>query len=122
MSADILVIGLGSNDFGSDFAAGEPWSDKAALSAAFGPALARFAKARMDENAGARLVLLAFGEYGPDLTQAYQTASDMLRAGGIASDLVVLDKPQRNACAWHPSAADHTRIAQVLISVLKAPD
>ena len=122
MPADILVIGLGSNDFGSDFAAGEPWSDKAALSAAFGPALARFAKARMDENAGARLVLLAFGEYGPDLTQAYQTASDMLRAGGIASDLVVLDKPQRNACAWHPSAADHARIAQVLISVLKAPD
>lgn len=120
--ADVLVIGLGSNDFGSDFAKGEPWADKAALSADFGPALADFAKARLLENPGARLVLLAFGEYGAELTDAYRTASDRLAAQGLGAELVVLPEPRRNACLWHPSQADHDAIAQALLQVLKAPD
>lgn len=120
--ADILVIGLGSNDFGSDFAQGERWADRAALSADFGPALAEFARARLRENPGARLVLLAFGEYGAPLTDAYDAASDLLAADGVDSQTVVLREPGRDACLWHPSQADHDAIAQALLQVLKAPD
>ncbi|WP_062560732.1 SGNH/GDSL hydrolase family protein [Paracoccus aminovorans] len=120
-SADILVIALGSNDFGSDFAKGERW-DKATLAADFGPALADFARARLAENPGARLVLLAFGEYGHELTDAYRTASDLLAADGLAAEVVVLREPRRNACLWHPSQADHDAIAKVLSQVLKTPD
>lgn len=120
--ADILAIGLGSNDFGSDFAKGEPWADKAALSADFGPALADFARARMQENPGARLVLLAFGEYGAELTDAYRAASARLAAAGLASKTVVLPEPRRNACLWHPSQSDHQAMAKLLSEALLAPD
>ena len=121
-TADILVIGLGSNDFGSDFAKGERWANQAALSADFAPALADFARARVQENPGARLVLLAFGEYGAELTDAYRAASDQLAAAGIVTRTVVLPKPRRNACLWHPSQADHAAIAKLLSDALLAPD
>ncbi len=120
--ADIVVIALGSNVFGSSLAPGERWSDPSQLRRDFAPALADFAAARMQENPGAQIVLLAFGEYGPELVEAHRSASDLLTAGGIANRLVVLGDPKRNACLWHPSAADHAMIARTLIQALTAPD
>ncbi|MBB4629138.1 SGNH/GDSL hydrolase family protein [Paracoccus denitrificans] len=119
--ADIVVVGLGSNVFGSDLAPGEAWRDKAELRRDFGPALADFAAARMQENPGAAMVLLAFGEYGPELVEAHRAASELLAARGLANQLVILGDPRRNACLWHPSAQDHAMIAQTLIEALKGP-
>lgn len=116
--ADVIVIALGSNVFGSDLAPGERWTDKSQLRHDFGPALAAFAAARLRENPGAGLVLLAFGEYGPDLIEAHRAASDLLSAEGIGSETVVLDQPRRDACLWHPSAQDHAAIAAALTPVL----
>lgn len=112
--ADMLVIALGSNDFGSDIEPDEPWQDHARLSAAFGPALTDFARARLAENPGAALILLAFGEYGEDLIAPYRQATETLRAGGAPVTLVVLSDLQRSACLWHPSLADHAMIAESL--------
>lgn len=119
--ADTLVIALGSNDFGSDFASGEPWADKTALAEDFGPALLGFARDRLAENPDATLILLAFGEYGPDMTGAYQFAADALRAEGRDLRLVVLPAPQRNACLWHLSQDDHAMIARSILSALEQP-
>ena len=113
--ADLLVIGLGSNDFGSDMAAGEPWPDHARLSQDFGPALSAFARQRLDEHPGAALILLAFGEYGDDLIRPYREAALNLATGGkVAVGLVVLPELQRSACLWHPSLQDHALIAREL--------
>ncbi|KRW97992.1 SGNH/GDSL hydrolase family protein [Paracoccus sp. MKU1] len=120
--ADVVVIALGSNVFGSELAPGEPWTEKSQLRHDFGPALADFAAARRQENPAALIVLLAFGEYGPELVEAHRSASDMLTARGIANRLVVLGDPKRDACLWHPSARDHAMIAETLIEALKAPD
>ncbi|MDF3854287.1 lipase [Paracoccus sp. P2] len=120
--ADMVVIGLGSNVFGSELAPGERWSDKGQLRHEFGPALADFAAARAQENPGATLALLAFGEYGPELVEAHRTASKLLDRRGLANRLVVLGDPRRNACLWHPSAEDHAMIAQALVVALKGPD
>ncbi|WP_231564683.1 SGNH/GDSL hydrolase family protein [Paracoccus halophilus] len=113
-AAGMLVIGLGSNDFGSDIAEGEPWADHAAVSRDFGPALLEFARARLLENPGAPLILLAFGEYGDDLMRAYLSAHEALLAEGFTVRLVTLPKLQRRACLWHPSLADHEMIAETL--------
>ena len=117
--ADILVIGIGSNDFGSDIGKDEPWPDQAALSRDFGPALTDFARARLAENPGAQLLLLAFGEYGDKLTAPYQQAADTLTAEGFATDLVILPKLERTACLWHPSLADHALIAETLTASIR---
>lgn len=116
--ADIVVVALGSNDFGSDFLPGEPWQDKAALADAFGPALADFSRQRATENPGAMIVLLAFGEYGEELVGAYRHAAQALTDSGIGNRLVVVGNPDRNACLWHPSATDHAMIAKTLVDGL----
>jgi len=117
--ADIIVIGLGSNVFGSPLDPQERWTDNSDLARDFGPALADFARARAQENPGALVVLLGFGEYGPELVEAHHRAAALLDERGIANRLVVLDKPQRNACLWHPSASDHAMIAEALLAALK---
>lgn len=119
--ADTIVVALGSNVFGSELAPGERWTDKSELRHDFGPALADFAAARAAENPGASIVLLAFGEYGADLVDAHRAASEQLSAQGIANRLVVLGNPKRNACLWHPSAADQAMIAQTLTEALQTP-
>ncbi|CAM3011696.1 hypothetical protein SAMN04488021_10816 [Paracoccus aminovorans] len=119
--AGIVVIGLGSNVFGSALAPGERWTDKSQLRHDFGPALADFAAARARENPGALMVLLAFGEYGPELVEAHRAASELLTGKGIGNRLVILANPRRDACLWHPSAADHAMIAESLIQALHTP-
>lgn len=117
--ADIVVTGLGSNDFGSDFAPGEPWQDQNALSRDFGPRLTAFLRDRVRENPKALQVLLAFGEYGDPLVKPYRDAEAALRADGTRVALVILPKLERTACFWHPSADDHDLIASRLIAAIK---
>ena len=85
----------------------------------FGPALTDFARARLAENPGAQLLLLAFGEYGDKLTAPYRQAADTLTAEGFATDLVILPKLERTACLWHPSLADHALIAETLTASIR---
>ncbi len=120
--ADIVVIALGSNVFGSELAPGERWTDKNQLRHDFAPALADFAAARLRENPGALIVLLAFGEYGPELVEAHRSVSAQLTARGMANRLVILGSLRRKACLWHPAARDHAMIAETLIKVLKVED
>lgn len=117
-AADIVVTGLGSNDFGSDFAPGEPWQDHAALSADFGPRLTAFLRDRVRDNPAALQVLLAFGEYGEPLVAPYRQAEAALRADGTRTVLVVLPKLERSACFWHPSADDHALIADRIVTAI----
>lgn len=112
--ADMLVIALGSNDFGSSIAADEPWQDHTQVSAAFGPALTDFVHARLAENPGTALIFLAFGEYGGNLIDPYRQTAETLRAEGHPAMLLVLPDLQRSACLWHPSLADHAMIAESL--------
>jgi len=117
-AADIVVTALGSNDFGSAFAEGEPWQDKEALGQAFAPALIAFLRDRVRENPGAAQILLAFGEYGDELVEAYEAAEVALRQDGVRVALVTLPKLGRRACAWHPSPQDHTMITDWLSGVI----
>ncbi len=116
--ADIVVTGLGSNDFGSDFAPDEPWSDQQALSRDFEPALIGFLRDRVRENPAALQVLLAFGEYGDPLVKPYEAAEAALRADGARVVLVTLPELERSACFWHPSAQDHAMIAERLTQAI----
>lgn len=116
--ADIIVIALGSNDFGSDTQPTEPWPDFAALRQDFQPALIQFLQERHRQNPAALLVLLAFGEYGEQLLQSYRAADETLRNSGAHTVLVTLFRLERRACQWHPSPADHALIADKLITAI----
>ena len=119
---DVIVVGLGSNDFGSALQANERWKDYRALREDFAPALTAFLQARARECPQAIFILLAFGEYGEELIGAYHEADSALRRGGTKSSLVILPKLDRRGCQWHPSPRDHAMIADRLIAAIAAKE
>jgi lysophospholipase L1-like esterase len=117
---DIVVVGLGSNDFGSKLQADEPWRDHRALRRDFQLALIEFMRARQTPNPQALFVLLAFGESGDELVGAYRAAEEAMKRSNARTSLVVLPKLDRRGCHWHPSPRDHSMIAQALIAAIAA--
>jgi lysophospholipase L1-like esterase len=117
---DIVVVGLGSNDFGSKLQADEPWRDHRALRRDFQPALIEFMRARQTPNPRALFVLLAFGEYGDELVGAYRAAEEAMKRNNARTSLVILPKLDRLGCHWHPSPRDHAMISQALIAAIAA--
>ncbi|WP_148292701.1 SGNH/GDSL hydrolase family protein [Paracoccus aminophilus] len=113
-----LVVGLGSNDLGSPFAAEEKWGSNAALQSDFQNALIAFLKARQSEMPGARIVLLSFTEYGEEMITSYRAAEAALRDAGSEVALIELPKLERKGCHWHPSLKDHALIADLLIKAI----
>ncbi|MGA0615093.1 lipase [Paracoccus sp. KR1-242] len=119
-AADVVVTGIGSNDFAAAFAKDEIWQDDDSLSRDFGTALLSFLRDRVRENPGAVQVLLAFGEYGDRLVRPYRAAEAALRADGVRVVLVTLPKLKRDACFWHPSQEDHRLIADWLATAISS--
>lgn len=111
LAADVVVVALGSNDFGTEFAPDELWRDAAALRPAFEAALTGFLRDRHAEAPGALLVLLSFTEYGAEIVEAHRAAERALVAAGARVALVELPKLERRGCHWHPSPGDHALIA-----------
>lgn len=118
LAADVIVIALGSNDFGTDLLPGEPWRDAAALRPDFEAALIAFLRARHAEAPGALLLLLSFTEYGAGITGAHRAAERALAAEGVRVALVELPKLDRRGCHWHPSPDDHALIAGRVTKVI----
>lgn len=112
--ADVIVLALGSNDFSGEFRANEPWHKLQDLRKDFEPALISLARQRLDDNPGAVLILLAFGEYGEELVESYEAANSQLAARGYRTKLIVLPELARNGCRWHPSLKDHALISSLL--------
>lgn len=119
---DIVVVGLGSNDFGSPLQSGEPWRDRQALRQDFQTALIAFLRARHASHPAALVVLLAFGEYGEDLVGAHRAAEEALKLEGARVVLIVLPKLDRRGCHWHPSPRDHALIADKLTAAISAAE
>lgn len=116
--ADIIVIALGSNDFADNPDLPEGPAARQALRAEFASGLLGFMRARRADAPNARIVLLAFGEYGRDLVAAHHEARDAFEAGGDSADLLVLPELARTGCHWHPSLNDHQVIAGDLVELL----
>lgn len=116
----VIVVGLGSNDFVAALHEDERWSDADALRRDFTRSLVSFVRQRHEAAPEALIILLAFNEYGPDIRRAHEEAAAELGESGIATVLVPLPKFDRGGCDWHPSENDHSLIAQLLIDAIKA--
>lgn len=117
--ADAIVIAIGSNDFAGPQDAAADDEARQAFEDRFAAALLDFMQARRAEAPAARIVLLAFGEYGRDLVDAHRTARDAFAADGDHADLLVLPELARTGCHWHPSLNDHLVIADRLLDLLR---
>ena len=114
-SPQLIVIGLGTNDFSTPVGAGEPWRDAAALSAAFEWRYVEFARALHHRHPCARMLLLASDAGDGAAERAIRRVQPRLAGEGIAvGEVLALGPLALDACNWHPSRADQAAIAQRL--------
>ncbi|MFY8208839.1 MAG: SGNH/GDSL hydrolase family protein [Caulobacter sp.] len=110
-SPDLLVIGLGTNDFSTPLNPGEPWKDEAALRKDYRDRYVAFIEALKASRPKARVFLIAGDSFAEDVAEvADRTGAKAVRITGM--DLM--------ACDWHPSAADQLMMADRLEAAIAA--
>jgi lysophospholipase L1-like esterase len=120
-SPQLIIIALGTNDFSTPVAAGEPWKDGAALSAAFETRYVDFVQALHRRHSAARFLLLAPDAGDGTAEQAIRRVRERLDAKHVpVAEVFALGKLSLEACDWHPSRADHEMIARRLAVAIEA--
>jgi len=115
----LLVIGLGINDFSTPLHDGENWT-KESLAEQFKTAY----KALIDDlrtRYGAVTIIATAARVRPDDQQAplvRQVVNDVRANGDLHISYLEYDKLQLESCQWHPTLDDHRRMAQTLIEAI----
>ena len=108
---DIVVIGLGTNDFSTPLHPGEAWADAAALHHDYRETYVAFVQGLKVSRPDARFFLIAGDDFAEDVAEvADRTGSRAVRITGM----------DRGACHWHPSAADQRMMADRLEAAIRA--
>ncbi|MDR7232035.1 lysophospholipase L1-like esterase [Caulobacter sp. BE264] len=110
-SPDVLVIGLGTNDFSTPLNPGEPWANEATLRQDYRDRYVAFIQALKASRPKARVFLIAGDTFAEDVAQVAD------RTGAKAVRITDMD---RGACHWHPSVADQRMMADRLEAAIAA--
>jgi lysophospholipase L1-like esterase len=120
-SPQLVVIGLGTNDFSTPVGDAEPWADAAALSAAFEARYLGFVRSLHRRHPSARFLLLASDAGEGAAERAIRRVRSQLASSGVpVGEVLVLDGLALDACNWHPSRADQQEIARRLAPAIEA--
>jgi len=118
-SPQLVVVGLGTNDFSTPVGPGEPWKDAVALSAAFEARYVDFVQELHRRHPAARLLLFASDAGEGAAERAVRRVRARLVAAGVHVGEVVVPGPLAlDACNWHPSRADQLQIARRLAAAV----
>lgn len=114
---DLIVIGLGTNDFSTAVAPGEAWADAAALHADYRRAYAAFIRDLAWRQPQARFLLIAGDSFAADVEQVAKAVD--AETPGLATPVRITGM-DLGACDWHPSVADQRMMADRLEAAARA--
>lgn len=109
----LVVINLGTNDFSTPLRRGERWPTQEALRTAWRRTYADFVRRLQARHPQARFILMGSDPFFGEVEQVAAVLGGRvttLRFGGL--DLT--------GCSWHPSLADHRRLAAQLAAAIEA--
>lgn len=110
-SPDLLVIGLGTNDFSTPLKPDEPWADEAALRKDYRDRYVAFIEGLKANRPKAKVFLIAGDTFAEDVAEvADRTGAKAVRITGM----------DRSACHGHPSVADQIMMADRLEAAITA--
>jgi lysophospholipase L1-like esterase len=129
----IVLIGLGSNDFSTSLKPGEPWAGNRELIASYFSEYERFLGHLHPRNRNASLIMLrpGFPDTTPQETLALvdqgqkQLAASARSIGFRSAEFVAMPdlKTDISACDYHWSLSDHAKVSKWLIGYLQTrPD
>lgn len=115
----VIVVGLGGNDFSTPLHPDEKWPDQDALRADYISSYVAFVQGLRTHNPNARFILLDYaeGEISNDVAAA---AAKLQDAGDSGVDVVTVHGFEQTGCDWHLSLKDDQKIADALIKAIDA--
>jgi lysophospholipase L1-like esterase len=111
----LIVIGLGTNDFSTPVHAGERWADADALKADWRAHYVAFARDLMRRQPQARILLVGSDLFFPELARV---AAELNRGAARPVLTLRLGALARTGCDFHPDLADHRAIADQLVEAI----
>jgi lysophospholipase L1-like esterase len=113
---DVIVIGLGTNDFSTPLNPGETWKTREALRADFTSNYAAFVKSLHVRWPGAHIILMASNSYGSEILDAANATVASLKADGVTDlEVIAFTNLDYQACHGHPSLKDEAILSRLLI-------
>jgi lysophospholipase L1-like esterase len=116
---DVVVIGLGTNDFSTPLGDGEAWHTRAELHADFVRRYVEFVGQLRAKWPTAQFILMASTSFDHEIVDAVNAVADTLKHGGMTNlDVLAFDGLDYQACDGHPSLNDEHLLSQLLIERL----
>jgi lysophospholipase L1-like esterase len=115
----VIVIGLGTNDFSTKLNAGERWKTRAELQQDFVNKYTVFVKALHTKNPKAQFILMASDQTEGEIATQVGRVIATLKSDGLKKiDSIIFKGLDYKGCHWHPSVNDDKLIADLLIDYL----
>lgn len=108
---EVVVIGLGTNDFSTALHPGEAWADEAALRRDYRDSYVAFVEGLRASRPGARFFLIQGDTFVDDVAEV---------ASRVGATAVRITGMERTACHSHPSAGDQRMMADKLEAAIRA--
>jgi lysophospholipase L1-like esterase len=115
----VIVIGLGTNDFSTKLKADERWKTRAELQADYVNKYVHFVKYLHRKNPKTQFVLMASDQTEGEIAAQVGKVIATLKADGLKKvDSIIFTGLDYKGCHWHPSAKDDKLLADQLIDHL----
>jgi lysophospholipase L1-like esterase len=113
---DVVVVGLGTNDFSTPLGPNERWKTREDLRADFVAAYAAFVRNLAARWPGAHFILMAATDGTSERIDTANLTAEVLKNGGLtAVEVLPFGGLDYQACHGHPSLADHAALSRLLI-------
>lgn len=115
-SPDVIVVGLGTNDFSTPLAKDEPWKTREELRADFIDKYAGFVKSLHAKQPSAHFILMASTNMENEIINAVNGVAARLKSEGVNDlEVIAFSNLDWQACHWHPSLKDDVTLSKLLI-------
>ncbi len=120
----VVVVGLGTNDFSTPLNVGEPWATRVELHTAYESTFIAFLNRLRERNPRALFVIWATdGEHGEVQSEAGKVVARLKENGDERVEFVPVSGLKMSGCDGHPSIADDKAISLRLREAIEShPD
>ncbi|WP_368564927.1 SGNH/GDSL hydrolase family protein [Pseudoxanthomonas sp. UTMC 1351] len=117
----VIVVGLGGNDFVPAVKSDDRWKDQQALRKDFDKAYVEFLRKLRKKNPDAFILLFVLETYDADYAAGNHLVMKTLQEDGDKRiHLLAYPKVEITGCNWHPSLKDHAAMADTISAYVAA--
>lgn len=117
----VIVIGLGTNDFSTKLNEGERWKTRSELQQDYINKYVEFVKSLQRKNPKAEFVLMASTNAENEIANHMTKVLEQVKAAGMKNiDSIIFSGLDFQGCHWHPSAKDDKILSDLLVRHLQS--